>query len=99
MKLGKYEINLHLYNEWECLNILWDEDAHWNWYDMTLIALYGDYIKYDTEDNMSNIVCLDEKIKSIFDDARKAKEKIDYSIEIVFGIIGLVWTLNVEKMK
>lgn len=99
MKIGKFEFNFSIDNQWLGLRAFWNKSVRWNWYDMTLIQLNADYINYKRIDKTKTIKMAD---KSEFDYLRDLMQKVDeiqQSIEINIGLVGFVFTFTVEKLK
>jgi len=99
MKIGKFEFNFSIDNQWLGLRAFWNKSVRWNWYDMTLIQLNANYINYKRIDKTKTIKMAD---KPEFDYLRDLMQKIDeiqQSIEINIGLVGFVFTFTGEKLK
>ncbi len=96
MRIGSFEINFSLYNEWSSLNILWNKDVYYNWYDATLLQFQANYI------NFKNIK--PAKVKFATDlneleDLFNSYVRPQYSYEITLGLVGFVMSITVEKFS
>jgi hypothetical protein len=97
MKIFNYEINFSLYNEWSSLNILWNKDVNYNWYDATLLQFQANYI------NFKNIK--PRNIKFVKNDLNELEDLFNsvvrplYSYEITLGLVGFVVTITMEKFS
>lgn len=94
MRLGDFELNFSFDNEWKGIQALWNKDFSWNWYDMTLIQLNGNYINY------KNIKPAKVKFHNDLADLEEIFNSTVnplYSIEINVGLIGFTMSINLEK--
>ena len=99
MKIGKFEFNFSIDNQWLGLRAFWDKSVRWNWYDMTLIQLNADYINYKRIDKTKTIKMADKPEFDYLRDLMQKVDEIQQSIEINIGLVGFVFTFTGEKLK
>ncbi|HQK63118.1 MAG TPA: hypothetical protein PLV67_06025 [Methanofastidiosum sp.] len=99
MKIGKFEFNFSIDNQWLGLRAFWNKSVRWNWYDMTLIQLNADYINYKRIDKTKTIKMADKPEFDYLRDLMQKVDEIQQSIEINIGLVGFVFTFTGEKLK
>lgn len=99
MKIGKFEFNFSIDNQWLGLRAFWNKSVRWNWYDMTLIQLNADYINYKRIDKIKTIKMADKPEFDYLRDLMQKVDEIQQSIEINIGLVGFVFTFTGEKLK
>jgi len=99
MKIGKFEFNFSIDNQWLGLRAFWNKSVRWNWYDMTLIQLNANYINYKRIDKTKTIKMADKPEFDYLRDLMQKVDEIQQSIEINIGLVGFVFTFTGEKLK
>lgn len=88
MKIFNYEITGFVENDWEQLNFLLDKSINYNWYDFNILVLGWEIFHRKKVSDLS---------ESMAKFIKKFKLDYDLSVQVRFGMLGIVFNIIVER--
>jgi len=86
--MSKYNIEIDIDNQWKQLEVLWNKEIEYNWYDITILRFQWEF--YRKKENFNH------SIEKFANESNIILNK-GLSVSISIGLFGLVLTIYIDE--